>query len=125
MCLERGQEDLQGAQGLEAFEGSFGHMADGVVTQTEGLKVSQHGQAALTQAGQAVVGQVPGGGRREGGREGGRGGSGLGRAQSGGSHLFLLRFSANSPPPHTFDSSPVVAVVQAGSITGMCEPQAT
>lgn len=46
-------------------------MADGVVAQTQGVEVSQHGQTPFIQASQIVVRQISGGGHK--GGEGGRG----------------------------------------------------
>lgn len=46
---------LQEAHGLEASEGPFCDVADGVVAQTEGVEIPQHGEAAFIQTSQVVV----------------------------------------------------------------------
>lgn len=51
---------LQDAYSLEAFKGSLGDVANGVVAQTEGVEIPQHRQAAFIQTSQVVVRQIPG-----------------------------------------------------------------
>lgn len=49
---------LQDAYGLQASEGSFCDVADGVVAQTERVEISQHRQAPFIQTSQVVVRQI-------------------------------------------------------------------
>ena len=51
---------LQDAYGLEASESPLGDVADGVVPQTQGVEIPQHGQTAFIQTSQVVVRQIPG-----------------------------------------------------------------
>lgn len=55
-----GSVHLQDAYGLEASEGSFCDVADGVVAQAESVEISQHRQTAFIQASQVVVRQITG-----------------------------------------------------------------
>lgn len=51
---------LQDAYSLEASEGSFCDVANGVVAQAESVEISQHRQTAFIQASQVVVRQITG-----------------------------------------------------------------